>query len=87
MMDNLGSRKGAGVRTVIEAAGASLPYLPPYSPDFKPIEKAFSKLKAMLRKAAARTVDALWAVIGKVIDTITAAECTNYFIAAGYDPE
>jgi transposase len=87
VMDNLGSHKGAGVRTAIEAAGASLLYLPPYSPDFNPIEKAFSKLKAMLRKAAARTVDALWAVIGKVIDTITAAECTNYFIAAGYDPE
>jgi transposase len=87
VMDNLGSHKGAGVRTAIEAAGASLLYLPPYSPDFNPIEKAFSKLKAMLRKAAARTVDALWAAIGKVIGTITAAECTNYFIAAGYDPE
>lgn len=87
VMDNLGSHKGAGVRTTIEAAGASLLYLPPYSPDFNPIEKAFSKLKAMLRKAAARTVDALWAAIGKIIGTITTAECTNYFIAAGYDPE
>jgi transposase len=87
VMDNLGSHKGAGVRTTIEAAGASLLYLPPYSPDFNPIEKAFSKLKAMLRKAAARTVDALWATIGKIIGTITTAECTNYFIAAGYDPE
>ena len=86
-MDNLGSHKGAGVRTTIEAAGASLLYLPPYSPDSNPIEKAFSKLKAMLRKAAARTVDALWAAIGKIIGTITTAECTNYFIAAGYDPE
>jgi transposase len=87
VMDNLGSHKGADVRVAIEAAGASLLYLPPYSPDFNPIEKAFAKLKAMLRKAAARTVDALWATIGKVIDTVTAAECANYFIAAGYDPE
>jgi transposase len=87
VMDNFGSHKGTGVRTTIEAAGASLLYLPPYSPDFNPIEKAFSKLKAMLRKAAARTVDALWAAIGKIIGTITTAECTNYFIAAGYDPE
>ena len=75
------------VSTTIGAAGASLLYLPPYSPDFNPIEKAFSKLKAMLRKAAARTVDALWAAIGKIIGTITTAECTNYFIAAGFDPE
>ena len=87
VMDNLGSHKGADIRLAIEAAGASLLYLPPYSPDFNPIEKAFAKLKAMLRNAAARTVDALWNTIGKVIDTFTAAECANYFIAAGYDPE
>jgi transposase len=87
VMDNLGSHKGAGVRAAIEAAGAELLYLPPYSPDFNPIEKAFSKLKAMLRKAAARTVGALWAAIGEIIGTITAAECANYFAAAGYDPE
>jgi transposase len=61
-------------------------YLPPYSPDFNPIEKAFSKLKAKLRKAAARTVDALWQVIGEVIDTFTPNECANYFASAGYDP-
>lgn len=59
-MDNLGSHKSAGVRNAIEEAGATLLYLPPYSPDFNPIEKAFSKLKALLRKAAERTVDALW---------------------------
>jgi len=86
IMDNLGSHKGAGVRAAIEAAGAALLYLPPYSPDFNPIEKAFSKLKAKLRKAAARTVDALWQVIGEVIDTFTPNECANYFASAGYDP-
>ena len=86
IMDNLGSHKGAGVRAAIEAAGAALLYLPPYSRDFNPIEKAFSKLKAKLRKAAARTVDALWQVIGEVIDTFTPNECANYFASAGYDP-
>ena len=87
VMDNLGSQKGAGVREAIEAAGASLLYLPPYSPDFNPIENAFAKLKAMLRKAAERTVDGLWNAIGRIIDTITPEECTNYFAAAGYDAE
>ncbi len=87
IMDNLGSHKGPAVRTAIEAAGASLLYLPPYSPDFNPIEKAFAKLKAMLRKAAARTIDTLWNAIAQIIETFTPAECTNYFIAAGYDPE
>ena len=87
VMDNLGSHKGAGIRAAIEAAGASLLYLPPYSPDFNPIENAFAKLKAMLRKAAERTVDGLWNAIGRIIDTVTAKECTNYFAAAGYDAE
>ena len=87
VMDNLGSHKGAAVRTLIEAAGATLLYLPPYSPDFNPIEQAFSKLKAMLRKTAARTVDALWTAISQIIETYTPDECTNYFSAAGYDPE
>jgi transposase len=87
IMDNLGSHKGAGVRTAIEAAGASLLYLPPYSPDFNPIEKAFAKLKAKLRKAAARTVDTLWAAVAQIIDTFTPTECANYFASAGYDPE
>lgn len=87
LMDNLGSHKGVGVRAAIEQAGASLLYLPPYSPDFNPIEKAFAKLKALLRKAAARTVEALWAVIGATTDAFTPTECANYFAAAGYDPD
>jgi transposase len=86
-MDNLGSHKGAGVRAAIEAAKASLLYLPPYSPEFNPIENAFAKLKAMLRKAATRTVEGLWAAIGRIIDTLTPAECANYFAAAGYDAD
>ena len=86
-MDNLGSHKGAAVRTSMESAGASLLYLPPYSPDFNPIENAFSKLKALLRKAAERTVDGLWNTIGGLIQTFTPAECANYFAAAGYDPD
>jgi transposase len=87
IMDNLGSHKGAAVRAAIEAAGARLLYLPPYSPDFNPIENAFAKLKALLRKAAERTVDGLWNAIGCIIDLFTPAECANYFAAAGYDPE
>ena len=87
VMDNLGSHKGAGIRAAIEAAGASLLYLPPYSPDFKPIENAFAKLKAMLRKAVERTVDGLWNAIGRIIDNFTPAECANYFAAAGYDAD
>ena len=85
IMDNLGSHKGSGVCEAIETVGASLLYLPPYSPDFNPIEKAFSKLKALLRKAAARTVESLWTAIGKFIPAFTPAECANYFAAAGYD--
>ena len=87
IMDNLGSHKGPGVRAAIEAAGASLLYLPPYSPDFNPIENAFAKLKAMLRKAAARTVEGLWNTIGHIVDAFTPDECANYFAAAGYDPD
>ena len=71
---------------MIEAAGATLLYLPPYSPDFNPIEMAFSKLKALLRKAAERTIQALWDAIGRLIDLVTPAEAANYFTAAGYDP-
>ena len=70
----------------IEAAGARLLYLPPYSPDFNPIENAFSKLKALLRKAAERTVDALWNRIGELLPAFTPQECANFFAAAGYDP-
>jgi transposase len=87
IMDNLGSHKGRGVRAAIEAVGAMLLYLPPYSPDFNPIENAFSKLKALLRKAAERTVDALWDTIGTLIPLFTATECANFFAAAGYDPD
>jgi transposase len=85
IMDNLSSHKGPRVRALIEAAGATVLYLPPYSPDFNPIENAFAKLKALLRKAAKRTVDALWRAIGSIIDTFTPDECRNYFAAAGYD--
>lgn len=77
VMDNLGSHKGADVRKAIEAAGATLLYLPPYSPDFNPIEKAFSKLKALLRKAAERTVDGLWNKIGELLQAFTPRECEN----------
>jgi transposase len=86
VMDNLGSHKGAAVRTAIEGAGAELRYLPPYSPDFNPIEKAFSQLKAHLRKAAERTQEALWAKIGALLPSVTARQAANYFAAAGYEP-
>lgn len=85
IMDNLSSHKGPRVREIIEMAGASLLYLPPYSPDFNPIENAFAKLKALLRKAAERTVVGLWDAIGRLIDLFTPQECRNYFQAAGYD--
>jgi transposase len=85
IMDNLSSHKSQRVRDLIEATGASLLYLPPYSPDFNPIENAFAKLKALLRKAAERTVDGLWDAIGLLIQTFTQQECANYFAAAGYD--
>lgn len=87
IMDNLGSHKGTAVRAAIEAVGAMLLYLPPYSPDFNPIENAFSKLKALLRKAAERTVNALWDTIGALIPVFTATECANFFAAAGYEPD
>jgi transposase len=85
IMDNLSSHKGTKVRDLIEAAGASLRYLPPYSPDFNPIEKAFAKLKALLRKAAERTVAGLWLAIGRCLDLFSPNECQNYCAAAGYD--
>ena len=87
IMDNLPAHKGLEVRLAIEAAGATLRYLPPYSPDFNPIENAFSKLKAYLRKAAARTIDELWNVIRDALDTFTPQVCANYFAASGYEPE
>lgn len=85
IMDNLPAHKVSGIRTMIEDAGARLLYLPPYSPDFNPIEMAFSKLKAMLRKASARTIVELWDVIAECIEKFPAKECQNYFAAAGYD--
>jgi len=85
VMDNLSSHKGPKVREMIEAAGAQLRYLPPYSPDFNPIENAFAKLKALLRKAAKRTVDGLWTTIGNLIHNFSPNECRNYFVATGYD--
>lgn len=84
VMDNLPSHKGNQVREAIEAAGASLLYLPPYSPDLNPIENAFSKIKAHLRKAAQRTIDGLWNAIADIIPKITPDECRNYFANAGY---
>jgi transposase len=84
IMDNLSSHKVAGVREAIEARGASLIYLPPYSPDLNPIEQAFAKLKALLRKAAPRTVEALWTVIGESLSAYSPSECANYLEDAGY---
>jgi transposase len=85
ILDNLSSHKGPRVRAVIEKAGASLRYLPPYSPDFHPIELAFSKLKALLRKAAERTVEGLWSTIGELLDALAPDECATYFAADGYE--
>jgi transposase len=84
VMDNLSSHKSDEVREIIEAAGAMLLYLPPYSPDFNPIEQAFAKLKAHLRKAAERSIPGLWDRIGAILDTFSAAECQNFFSHAGY---
>ena len=84
IMDNLPAHKIHGVREAIQAVGASLLYLPPYSPDFNPIEMAFSKLKAFLKKAAARTVEDLWQAIAVALLQFTADECRNYLADAGY---
>ena len=86
MMDHLGSHKCVALRTAIEAAGAELRYLPPYSPDFNPIEKAFSQLKAHLRRAAERTQEELWSAIGALLPIVTSQHAANYFTAAGYEP-
>ena len=87
VMDNLPAHRVSGINAAIEGVGAKLLYLPPYSPDFNPIEQVFAKLKALLRKAAARTVDDLWAAIAAILKIFTAAECQNYFVNSGYDPE
>jgi transposase len=84
VLDNLSAHKVPGVRAAIEAAGARLFYLPPYSPDFNPIEQLFAKLKALLRKAAERSVDHLWNRIAALLDAFTPQECANYFRNAGY---
>ena len=77
----------AGVRDAIETAGARLLHLPPYSPDFNPIENAFSKLKALLRTKAELTITALWNAVATALDQFSPAECANYFKAAGYEPD
>lgn len=85
IMDNLPAHKVRGVRDVIEACGARLMYLPPYSPDFNPIENAFAKLKAHIRKAAARTVDTLETAVAHALRQFEPAQCANFFAHAGYD--
>lgn len=84
IIDNLASHKVTGVREAIEAVGAKLLYLPPYSPDLNPIELAFAKFKAGLRKATERTVDDLWRRIGALIHDFSPQECQNYFCHDGY---
>jgi transposase len=84
IVDNLSSHKVAGVQQAITAAGATLLYLPPYSPDLNPIEKLFAKLKALLRKAAIRTTAVLWNEFGQLLASFSPQECTNYFASSGY---
>ena len=84
IMDNLPSHKVMGVRQAIETAGANLLYLPPYSPDLNPIEQVFSKFKALLRSAAARTIDALWKTIGDALNAFSPEECSAYLRHSGY---
>jgi putative transposase len=86
IMDNLGSHKGKAVRRLIRSAGAKLIFLPKYSPDLNPIEQVFAKLKHLLRKAAARTVDAACAAIGELLGAFNKDECANYFKNSGYAP-
>jgi transposase len=87
IIDNLPPHRLQAVRRLIEAAGARLLYLPPYSPDLNPIENAFAKLKALLRKAAERSVADLWQAVAECLNAFTPQECRNYFAAAGYDPD
>ena len=84
VMDNLASHKVEGVREAIQAKGAMLSFLPPYSPDLNPIELAFAKFKTLLRKAAERTVEDLWRRIGAILDEFTPEECLNYLLHDGY---
>tara|TARA_R100000935_G_C2794852_1_gene147700 strand:- start:64 stop:537 length:474 start_codon:yes stop_codon:yes gene_type:complete len=87
VMDNLPAHKVTGVREAIEAAGAELRYLPPYSPDFNPIEMAFAKIKAFLRKLAARTIPGLFDAVALALDIFKPDEFRNLFAHAGYDPD
>lgn len=87
IMDNLAAHKSTPIKDAMEAVGARLLFLPPYSPDLNPIENAFAKLKAMLRKAAARSIEQLWDAIARIIQTYSPRECANYFAAAGYDAD
>jgi transposase len=84
VMDNLAAHKVSGVRELIEAAGASLLYLPPYSPDLNPIEQLFAKLKHLMRMAEPRTVEATWRKVGQILDLFSPAECANYLKNSGY---
>jgi transposase len=86
IMDNLGSHKSKIVRRLIRSVGAKLLFLPKYSPDLNPIEQVFAKLKHLLRKAAARTVEAVCAAIGELLAAFTKDECANYLKNSGYDP-
>jgi transposase len=87
VLDNVSTHKVGGVREAIEAKGAKVLYLPPYSPDFNPIEKSFSKIKSVLERIAARTLDALDAAVAQALRCVTPSECTNYFAASGYDAD
>jgi transposase len=82
--DNLPAHKVAGVQAIVEAHGATIQYLPPYSPDLNPIEKVFAKLMALLRKAAERTYETLWRTVGQLMDRFQADECPNFFSHSGY---
>lgn len=84
VLDNLGSHKVAGIEEAMAVAGVQLRYLPPYSPDFNPIEQVFSKMKTSLRAAAKRAIEELWSVIGELMDDFTPHECDRYIRHAGY---
>ena len=84
ILDNLSSHKVTGVEEAITAVGTTVLYLPPYSPDLNPIEKFFSKLKSLLRKAAKRSIDELWKEIGRLLDSVTQSECENFIASCGY---
>jgi transposase len=87
IMDNLSVHKVAAIRDAIQAAGAELRFLPPYAPGFNPIEQAFAKLKALMRKAAARTKEALWDTVAEILDDFRPEEYAKYLTAAGYEPK